>query len=535
MNLAILLLQCKNEPRVTTLTRDRIHQLVTNVAGYLVDQSGGRELLEFRVFDWFELPLSGAEWNALQFNAGATVVPLVEQGQQVDLSPYGHFVLVIDKADATSAAWNSPGPLKYNHMGAQSLNPALLGHELGHMYGADHANLDTPTAAKPFLEYGDQYCIMGSEGNKFTFVVKPLQAVGGPGMVAPTLIGCDWLDLTQPNVTHDLRQKLSSAPNEASVTLTALRGAPAKNYSGLPVVAFAESYEGNQQLLIEFRALKGWDHGMPKPSTANGWILAHLTNGTKPGASSLLVGSVAAKVGAQVYLPQAAVTVKVEAYNEPQNAVTLKVSRLHSTIAHLFSGSDGVLYTVMSSGELLWYRHDGRGDGSFRWADSNGRKVGAGWNVKHVFSGGDGVIYAINDNNDLLWFRHEGRGDGSFRWADNNARKVGTGWNMKHVFSGGDGVIYAINDNNDLLWFRHDGRGDGSFRWTDIKPRKVGTGWNMKRVFSGGNGVIYAINDNNDLLWFRHDGRSDGSFKWADNNARKVGAGWNMKHVFSAL
>ena len=56
--------------------------------------------------------------------------------------------------------------------------------------------------------------------------------------------------------------------------------------------------------------------------------------------------------------------------------------------------------------------------------------------LKQVFSGGDGVIYAIADNGDLLWFRHDGRGDGSFKWADNNARKSGVGWNMKHVFSG---------------------------------------------------------------------------------------------------
>ncbi len=46
------------------------------------------------------------------------------------------------------------------------------------------------------------------------------------------------------------------------------------------------------------------------------------------------------------------------------------------------------------------------------------------------------LIYAVAENDDLLWFRHDGHDDGSFRWFDNNARKVGVGWNMKHVFSG---------------------------------------------------------------------------------------------------
>ncbi len=100
----------------------------------------------------------------------------------------------------------------------------------------------------------------------------------------------------------------------------------------------------------------------------------------------------------------------------------------------------------------------------------------------------NGVIYAINQNDDLLWYRHDGRADGSFNWLDNNARKVGVGWNVKHVFSGGDGIIYAINQNDDLLWYRHDGRADGSFNWLDSNARKVGVGWNVKHVFSGGDG-----------------------------------------------
>src|SRR5438874_1679169 len=96
----------------------------------------------------------------------------------------------------------------------------------------------------------------------------------------------------------------------------------------------------------------------------------------------------------------------------------------------------GVIYAVMYNGDLLWYRHEGRDDGSFRWTDNNGRKVGSGWDMQHVFSGGDGIIYAVAHNGDLLWYRHEGRDDGSFRWTDDNGRKVGVGWNPKQIFSG---------------------------------------------------------------------------------------------------
>jgi hypothetical protein len=48
----------------------------------------------------------------------------------------------------------------------------------------------------------------------------------------------------------------------------------------------------------------------------------------------------------------------------------------------------------------------------------------------------EGVIYAITQNNDLMWFRHDGRNDGTFRWESNEGKKVGSGWDVKHVFSG---------------------------------------------------------------------------------------------------
>jgi len=199
----------------------------------------------------------------------------------------------------------------------------------------------------------------------------------------------------------------------------------------------------------------------------------------------------------------------------------------------IFAGGGGVIYAVTSGGDLLWYRHDGRGDGSFKWAADAGKKVGNGWNFKQVFSGGDGVIYGITPDGDLMWYRHDGYVDGSFRWAAQGDKKVGTGWNFEHMFAGDNGVIYAITAGGDLLWYRHDGRGDGSAVWAYPEGKKVGSGWMFKDVFSGGDGVIYALTASNDLMWYRHDGRSDGSFNWAFPVGKKVGNGWAVKDVFS--
>ena len=95
----------------------------------------------------------------------------------------------------------------------------------------------------------------------------------------------------------------------------------------------------------------------------------------------------------------------------------------------------GLIYYIEGQNRLMWNRHEGRGDGSFRWAEPTNRQVGAGWDFKHVFSGGDGLIYYTDGQNRLMWNRHEGRGDGSFRWAEPTNRQVGTGWDFRHVFS----------------------------------------------------------------------------------------------------
>ena len=208
-----------------------------------------------------------------------------------------------------------------------------------------------------------------------------------------------------------------------------------------------------------------------------------------------------------------------------------KVGTGWNGLEQVFSDGDGIIYAIepfveatvhalggttpASGGNLRWYRHLGRDDGSFRWEGP--KKVGTGWNgLEQVFSGGDGIIYAVDpfveaavhalggttpaSGGNLRWYRHLGRDDGSFRWE--GPKKVGTGWaGLQQVFSGGDGIIYAIEpfveaavhalggttpaSGGNLRWYRHTGREDGTFRWEG--PKKVGTGWGgLKMAFSGG-------------------------------------------------
>lgn len=190
---------------------------------------------------------------------------------------------------------------------------------------------------------------------------------------------------------------------------------------------------------------------------------------------------------------------------------------------------EGVIYAVAQNGDLLWYQHTGRKDGSFLWRDNSGHNVGAGWKTKHVFAAENDIVYSITENGDLYWYRHDGRRNGTFSWQENDGRKVGQGWNMQHVFAGQNGVIYAIAQSGDLLWYRHEGREDGTFRWA--ATQKVGVGWNFRNVFYGGRGVIYAVAPTGDLYWYRHDGAEVGSFVWAANSGTKITGAWTMKQA----
>lgn len=347
MKIAVLLLHCSDAPRVTAHTRDWVHQLTGHVAGYFVDQSGQRENLEFRVFDWVQLPFTSQEWNDFGFEAGAQVKPVVAQHLGVDLGPFERFALVIDKFDAVLAAVAPDGI--HVHVGAQSLDPALLAHEFGHFYGANHANLASPDGP---VEYGDNFCIMGGEGSKFSFVHEPLNTVdlagnpttafsdSGPGMIAPSLSACGWLDPAVHGV--DLAPVLGAPPFEASVELAPLRGAPPAGVAGPPVCAFADGLIPGRRLIVEYRSRDGWDRALP----GTAWLVAHLSTGTGVGTSSLQVGAVPAVAGAGAYLAEAQTGLTVVAVDTVRGTATirLEVERHPALFASIWEQSAGQLW-----------------------------------------------------------------------------------------------------------------------------------------------------------------------------------------------
>jgi hypothetical protein len=189
--------------------------------------------------------------------------------------------------------------------------------------------------------------------------------------------------------------------------------------------------------------------------------------------------------------------------------------------------SNGVIYIVNDANDLRWYRHDGRADGSFKWAN-DGSAVGHGWDFRTVLGGGDGVMYALTREGDLIWYRHTGGGDGSFHWAQDKGQTVNSWFSGMQVVAAGNGVLYALNHKTgELLWYRHEGYLDGTDRWVAREGRVIASDWRGILLFAGDAGTLYAIARGGDLYRFRYDGRADGSGTLPFDQGQKIASNWN--------
>lgn len=168
----------------------------------------------------------------------------------------------------------------------------------------------------------------------------------------------------------------------------------------------------------------------------------------------------------------------------------------------VFSGGGAAIYAVRPDGDLLWYGHDGHGEGSEEWRAW--QQVGSGWQgFRHVFSTGEYVIYGVRPDGEVLWYRHDGGRTGDVSaWA--GGITVANGWPaFDRVFSGGDGVIYGIRPDGVLERRVHKGYQTGTTDWEPAK--EIGTGWqSFREVVAAGDGVIYAFTRDGRILWYRY-------------------------------
>ena len=273
MKFAVLLVSVADKPRVTTLTRAWVERACASVKRYFEDQSGGRVSPVFQVFDWYALSMTFAQWMALGGNVSAAVNAEISAAQQIDFSGFDRFIYIQDSGMSnTGVSENDETRIE-----ARDFDPALLAHELGHVYGPDDSFLDTPTGP---ARYDDLFCVMGREGNKYSFrdpaLISPAEGADashadcGPGMCVPSLLATGWLEIGKHAV--QVTGYTNAAPG-SSLRIRALDGAPAKNSVGLPSFCYVDD---GDRYFVEYRVPRSrWDSGLP-PSLL-GWVVVHRT------------------------------------------------------------------------------------------------------------------------------------------------------------------------------------------------------------------------------------------------------------------
>jgi hypothetical protein len=212
-------------------------------------------------------------------------------------------------------------------------------------------------------------------------------------------------------------------------------------------------------------------------------------------------------------------------------------SRIVPSFKFVTGDTDGTIYAVDTSGNLLWYKDTSRDGSGFSFnAPNEGAVIGTDWNqFTHVIDGGGGILYAVEPNGNLLWYKDTAR-NGTWGWDPNSGNLIGTGWNVfSQVVSGGNGMLYAIEPNGDLLWYR-DLAQNGTPDWAAGSSNLIGTGWNeFIDVISNGNGILYGRNYNGNLLWYQ-DLAQNGTPDWAAGSGNVVAQGWGpnlVSHMFS--
>jgi hypothetical protein len=201
-----------------------------------VDVSGSK------VFGWFQLTQSVADYNALGQGARAALIGWARAAAQangVDLTPFWSTVACTNLWSDVGEAGGGVGVVAQG----TTPTPGVLGQEMGHVYGVNHSRKDGTTA-----DYTDPWDMMSGYSDYPT--TDPEFTSIGPAYNAWNLRYRKWLDET----------RVWSSVGGAYDQTVKLRPLPRHDLSGW----LAAEVPGG--FLAEYREQAGWDAGIPRPA-----------------------------------------------------------------------------------------------------------------------------------------------------------------------------------------------------------------------------------------------------------------------------
>jgi hypothetical protein len=253
-NWAILCV-CFNDDPVTLPALDHHRKLFTNegvgtmnMVQFFSDMSHGRiDVGDSKVFGWYRLDRPRGDYvgnvdpepaGKLNRNGLRNAAWAAATADEVELSKFDGFV-VSAFGDTDLCGWVGGMAALCD---AGSLQPSLLGQEMGHGYGLDHARLDGSEA-----DYQDPWDVMSTAAWRDHQVPNADYVSIGPGLNAACMRSRGWLDETRV-------WSGSSVGHDAVVTLRPLHHRHLSGYLAAEVGPY----------LVELRVREHWDAAIPR-------------------------------------------------------------------------------------------------------------------------------------------------------------------------------------------------------------------------------------------------------------------------------
>jgi murein tripeptide amidase MpaA len=250
---AILLCKWKDMP-IEAKPRSFFEELFTaagrgtqNMADYFDDVShrhvniGGSQ-----VFGWLTLPQNRSDYKGSGSNPQGRYdlinwAKMAANAAGVDLSPFFNVVICLNATSqvGTDLFGCSEGIV----CDTNTLHGAVLGQEMGHVYGLDHSRQDGTST-----DYTDRWDVMSTWNSCYMSYHYDYKFIG-PGLNAANMAGRGWLD----------ESRVWSTSNSSFDTVVQLRPLFRPDLPGFLAARFGE-------YIAEFRTQEGWDASIPRPA-----------------------------------------------------------------------------------------------------------------------------------------------------------------------------------------------------------------------------------------------------------------------------
>jgi len=191
------------------------------------------------------------------------------------------------------------------------------------------------------------------------------------------------------------------------------------------------------------------------------------------------------------------------------------------TYSYTYGGSDFAIYKLNSSGNKVWFKHYGGGNGDAGQSiqqTSDGGYIVCGHTSSYTYGSSDFAIYKLDSSGNKVWFKHYGGSlqDRAFSIQQtSDGGYVVAGYTDSYTYGNTDSAIYKLDSNGNKSWFKHYGGTDNDYGFSihqTLDGGYVVTGYSNSYTYGGYDFTIYKLNSSGNKVWFKHYGGASNDY-----------------------